>query len=454
MLASRASIRYAQIEMPETVPNTVIVGEQRGDEAKGAFIDRLAHEFDLVARFNGGQNAGHKVFHNGRILSLHGVPSGIAHPGTINVIGNGTLMNAAKLSDEIDSVREQGIEITPDNLKISSAMHLVLPHHEMLDSIRENGTGAQGSTKSGIAQVASAKSERIGLQVGKVVDDEDTLCNAVTAGITPDIIDAVNQARELKDMAPLHVEEIVEEYIQKARKLADFIIDTPIYLNEALSAGNSLLAEGAQAFLLDVDHGMYPFVTSTGTTSGAVSPGLGVPPSTIERVIGVVKATQSHVGGGPFVTEIHDPERLEVLVGKEGEVDSERGTTTGRIRRMGHLDIAGIRRAQMVNGTHEMALSKLDCVPRYGATALVCVGYNFNGQNVKIAPGSGADLEKCQPVYEELPTWEENIQDIRDFDDLPKNAQHYIKFIEDQTDVPITMIGVGPGRDQYITREA
>ena len=255
-------------------------------------------------------------------------------------------------------------------------------------------------------------------------------------------------------LAELDEKRIADEYIESAKKLSDFICDTVYYLNKEIKKPkpSRVLAEGAQAFLLDIDHGMYPFTTSSSTTSGAVAIGLGIPPVEVKRVIGVSKAIQSHVGGGTFVTEIKDETLLKKLHGDMGTVDAEYGTTTGRIRRLGHLDLPGIRRSQMVNGTHEIALTKLDWVSRYNKIVPICTGYEINGDIQEIAPDSAYLLSKAKPVYEELPIWSENIQDVRNFDELPKEAQAYIEFIEEKTGTPVTLIGVGPNREQVIIR--
>ncbi len=390
------------------MPVTIVVGEQRGDEGKGRFVDMLAARTDIVARFNGGPNAGHTVvLPDQRVLKLHMLPSGVAHPGVMNIIGNGTFVDPVKLLAEIEQVRSQGVAISPDNLKISSAAHLITPEHVRLDTEREDGQAGQGSTKAGIAYVARDKYLRSGVRVADLPNDHP---------------------------------------------LAPYIADTVLLVNEALKSGKKVLAEGAQAFLLDIDHGMYPFVTSSSTTSGGVITGLGISPKYIERIIGVAKATQSHVGGGPFVTEITDQKLLKNIQGEAGKVDTEQGVTTGRWRRMGHFDLPALRRAQMVNGSTELAITKLDCLDRYGDEIPICIAYQYNGEKLSIAPGSAAELEQCQPTYQNLPNWQQDIQAIRKFDDLPANAQTYIKFIEDQTNISITMIGVGPGRDQVIIR--
>lgn len=427
---------------------TVIVGEQRGDEGKGRFADMLAEEHDIVARFNGGANAGHTVvLPDGRDLALHLMPSGIAHPHVMNVIGNGTVVDPLKLNVEIQAAKEKGIEISEDQLMISSAAHLILPHHISQDELREAGSTKQGTTQSGIAPVYADKAMRSGVRMEIINNDIDKLAELIMVGI-----EQTNAQREAAGLEKIDAPKATEDYIASAAKLCRFITDTTLYLNRRLRAGDSILAEGAQAFLLDIDHGMYDAVTSSSTTTGGVMTGLGIPYSSIDRVVGVSKAVQSHVGGGPFATEIEDENLLARLHGRLDQVDSETGTTTGRKRRLGHLDLAAIKRAQMINGTTEMVLTKLDWVPRYGRSVLVCTGYERKGKSLEVSPDAAYKIEQSTPVYEELPTWQGDVSDVRRFQDLPKNARNYIHFIEEAAGLPVSMIGVGPRRDQVIIR--
>lgn len=439
----------------------VVVGLQRGDEGKGRFVDMLAAYYDIVARFNGGDNAGHTVMlPDGRVLKLHMIPSGIAYEHAVNIVGRGCFVNPLNLLREIGDVESQGIAVNEANFKIDGGAQLILPQHIYDDVIREAGAKSQGSTKSGIAQVASYKALRSGIRADMINNDTDLLFWDIVNGLN-----SQQEAREEAGLDAINAEAVAENYIDKSKKIGSFITDTTYYVNKRWKEGANILAEGAQAFWLDVDHGMAPFTTSSTTTSGGVAPGLGLPPYAVNKVTGVIKATQSHVGGGPFVTEItneEEPELLSRLHGDQTTVDAEFGTTTGRQRRLGHLDLPQVRRANMVNGTHEMALTKLDWLPRYGETILVCTKYERTKLNedsgeletkiYDIAPDSARKLEQCRPVYEELPTWEEDIQHITNFADLPKEGKDYISFVEDQTGVPITMIGVGPGRDQVIVR--
>lgn len=398
---------------------TVVIGLQRGDEGKGRVVDELAETHDIVARFNGGPNAGHTVvLPDNTELDLHLIPSGVAHPGTMNVIGNGCYLDPVKLLGEFDHIAKKGVTVSPDMLKISDSVHLILPQHIAEDTEREAGAGAQGSTKSGIAQVARDKYYRSGITLGNALSDS-----------------------EVKASLPA-------EYQQAIDQLAPYVDDTVLYLNNALRAGKTILAEGAQGFLLDVDHGMYPFVTSSSTSTGGVVTGLGIPAQAIGEVFGIVKATQSHVGGGVFVTEITDEELLARLRGKQGAVDAEFGTTTGRARRMGHLDLPQLRRAIDVCGVTQLVVTKVDCVPRYGDTITICERY----EDGEIAPASQFALEQQKPVYAQLPSWTEDISSVKDFAALPQNAQDYVAYVETRLATPITRIGVGPNREQVIKR--
>jgi len=429
----------------------VVVGLQRGDEGKGRFVDMLAEEHDIVARFNGGANAGHTiVLDDDRVLKLHQVPSGIKYDHIENVIGRGTYVDPVRLVAEIDDIQDKDIEVSRKNLKICGGSHLILPQYISEDEIRETGEGRQGSTKSGIAQVAAYKYLREGIRTEIIKNDSERLRELVLGGLIAQAI-----LREEVGLEPIEVEEVADEYVVAAKKLGIFVTDATFYLNTRLSEDARILAEGAQAFWLDVDHGMAPFTTSSSTTSGGVSPGLGVPPQSIDKVIGIIKATQSHVGGGPFVTEIkpnEEPEMLARLYGDQTAIDAEFGATTGRLRRLGHLDLPAIRRANMVNGTTSMALTKLDWLSRYGETIPVCVSYERKGKTLEISPDSARKLEQSEPNYEYLPGWEEDIQHITEFDELPDNAKSYVEFIEDKTGVPISMIGVGPRKEQVIVR--
>jgi adenylosuccinate synthase len=347
----------------------------------------------------------------------------------------------------MDTLSAQGVNIGSENLLISSGAHLTLPSHISEDEIRECGAEAQGSTRSGIAPVYASKVLRKGVRAEIINNNLDGLFQIALNGLM-----AQRHLRTEAHLPNLDEEAIATEFTEAAKRLGEFVTDTSLFLNKELQRGAPILAEGAQAFLLDNDHGMYPYVTSSSTISGGVATGLGVPPKEIRRVIGISKAVQSHVGGGPFVTEISDPDILEKLHGSMSAVDAERGTTTGRTRRLGFLDLPAIKRSQMINGTDEMALTKLDWVPRFGKTIPVCVAYERKGKTLEIAPDAAYKLDQSTPVYQELANWDEDVSHARRYKDLPRTAKKYIDFIEEQTQTPITFIGVGPERDQVVIR--
>lgn len=435
---------YAEPEMSVDV----VVGLQRGDEGKGRFVDELSEHYDVVARFNGGNNAGHTVvLPNGEDLKLHLIPSGIARPGIMNIVGNGTVINPIKTAAEFDYLETKKVEVSTDNLMFSSGAHLILPHHISADEVREAGAGSQGSTKTGVAPVSSVKALREGIRAEMINNDIDTLHQLIIDGLS-----AQREPREQAGLPELDAASIAADYLHKAVRMGEFITDTVLYLNQRLKQDARVLAEGAQAFLLDIDHGMYPYTTSSSTTSGGVSVGLGIPPRAIDKVFGVAKAVYSHVGGGPFRTEIHDEDALATLHGDMTTIDAETGTTTGRTRRLGYLDLPQLRRANMVNGTDELFLTKLDWVPRYGKQVLVCTSYERKGKKLEIAPDSARKLEQSTPQYETLAGWDEDIQGVRRFDNLPAAAQNFVEFLEAKLEVPITKVGVGPNRDQVINR--
>lgn len=428
----------------------VVVGLQRGDEGKGRLTDELAQSHDIVARFAGADNAGHSiVLPDETELTLHTIPSGIAHEHVMNVIGNGVLLNPVSLIKEKRAVERKGIAVDEQNLKISSGSTLILPHHIYEDVLREGGKKSQGTTKKGVGPAAAEKAAREGIRAELISNDPDELFEVVYSALRKQ-----RARRNRAGMKDIDENKVAADYVKKSSMLGEMVTDTVFYLNQELRKKPEarILAEGAQGSLLDPEHGMHPYTTSTPTTSGGVSLGLGIPPQSIEKVYGVAKAVQSHVGGGPFVTEILDKQLLKQLHGNKNARDGEKGSTTGRVRRLGYLDIAGLRRANDVNGTDEVMLTKLDWVPRYGKEVLLCVAYARKGKVLYTAVDSARKMNQSLPAYVSLPTWQEDIDHIREFEDLPKNAQNYVHFIEKQMGVPITRLGVGPRRDQVIIR--
>lgn len=428
------------------MPVDLVLGLQRGDEGKGRIVDLIAGQYDIVARFNGGPNAGHTVA-NGAAdpIRLHQLPSGIARPKVRNVVGNGMLLDPIRLLAEMEEVKAADVAISPDNLLLSDLAHLILPHHISLDEVREAGTNGQGSTKRGIAFTARDKYERIGVRAELLCFDPALLEETVCQGLQD-----VNSMRAAAGLPQHDPEREAREWIAAATKLTPFICDTVTLLQQSLKNNETVLAEGAQAFGLDVEFGMYPYVTSSHTTSGGAVVGLGVDPHAIKRVIGVVKAIKSHVGGGPFVTEIKDPQLASRIRGDRGKIDSEYGASTGRERLVGYLDLPELRRAVSINGITEIALTKLDVLHLFGGSMQVAVAYELKGETLQFAPSSASQLAACKPIYREWQLWDEDISRIRKLEDLPAAARAFIAFLAEELNVPITLIGVGPERDQIV----
>jgi len=424
----------------------IVLGLQRGDEGKGRIVDLIAGQYDIVARFNGGPNAGHTVA-NGKAepLRLHQIPSGIARQNVLNVIGNGALLDPIRLLAEIDEVRAAGVTVSPENVIISDLAHLILPHHISLDEVREAGTDGQGSTKRGIAFAARDKYERVGVRVELLCFDVDQLERIVRKGL-----ESVNAQRRAVGLELHDAPAEAAAWIAAASKLTPFIKDSIAFLQKSLRHSKSVLAEGAQAFGLDIEFGMYPYVTSSHTTSGGAVSGLGIDPHEIQRVIGVVKAVKSHVGGGPFVTEITDAGLAANIRGERGKIDSEYGASTGRERKVGYLDLPELRRAVAVNGVTEIALTKLDALHLFGSTMKIAVAYELLGEQVRYAPSSAGQLSVCRPVYKEWPLWKEDVSAMRTVEELPPQARAFLDFLAEELGVPVTMIGIGPERDQVI----
>jgi adenylosuccinate synthase len=426
----------------------VIIGAQWGDEGKGRTVDQLIAENDYttVARYNGGANAGHTISIGGRVLALHQVPSGIRDPDVTNIIGNGALVDPVRLVGELEDINTAGLSVSPDNLAISESAHLVLPHHVALDHLREHGSLAQGSTKRGIAYAAAEKYERSGVQAWIMAEPRKLEDHA-----TRHLWEA-NEFLMGAGLEPFDVEAEVGRLLISAAVIAPYVTDTFGLLNQKLSDGEQVIAEGAQSASLDIEQAPYPFGTSSHTTIGGVLTGLSVGPQHINRVIGVVKATKSRVGDGPFVTEIHDPELSARIRGQRGDIDGEYGASTGRTRRVGYLDLPEIKHAIIVNGMSELVLNKLDCVPRYGSEIRVAVAYSLDGGQVQAAPTTVAKLDRCEPVYETWASWDGDISGVRKFSDLPSAAQRYVIQLETHLGIPISHVGVGPHADQIIKR--
>lgn len=427
------------------MPLDMIIGAQWGDEGKGRVTDLLAAQTDIVARYSGGDNAGHTVTVQGDIFKLHLIPSGIIHRNVTCLIGNGVVLNPAVLLREMAALAERGIDVSPARLKISRNTHLITPAHIALDKAKESRRGSEaiGTTLRGIGPAYTDKTSRVGLRAELFANPEE-LADQIQAHIA----EKNEVLTKIYGSDPLDADAVAAEYAQYAQQLRDHLVDGSVYLNEALKNGRSVLAEGAQGTFLDLDHGTYPFVTSSAPTSGGVLVGLGVGPRMVGRVIGIAKAFTSRVGGGPFPAEL-DGEMAHRLRGTGDNPWDEYGTTTGRPRRVGWLDLVMLRHAARINGLTELVITKLDILSGLDEIQ-VCNAYRLDGETIDFYPSDIPSLSRCQPVYDTLPGWQEDIMAMRKLADLPPNAQKYIQFIADETGVPVTAVSVGPGRDQVI----
>ncbi|MGH7192986.1 MAG: adenylosuccinate synthetase [Candidatus Saccharimonadales bacterium] len=424
----------------------VVVGLQRGDEGKGRFVDSVAGEYAIVARGNGGANAGHTVVPEGlEPLALHQVPSGIAYPDKLNVIGGGVYLDPRLLVSEIGYIRKAGLQVSAKNLAVSSTAQLVMPHHVGFDALREGGDKPQGSTKTGIAYVASDKYLRQGVRLESIVTPK-VLMELAIEGLVR--LNEQLPAGDRRTRSEMEAE--ARAWVEAAESLGEYMAETVEIINDSLGAGKKVLAEGAQGYWLDINNGMYPAVTSSSTTVAGLLDGLGVSAKHLGKVTGVAKAVKSHVGGGPMVTEIEDKALEDRIRGPLGQTDSEYGATTKRPRRIGYPDLVELRNAVRGDGVDEVAFSKLDHVPRYGEELKVAISYTYEGAEHTTAPASAAALEACRPNYRKCVNWSEDISSIRDYGELPAAARDFVELFESELGVPITRIGVGPGRDQII----
>ena len=430
--------------MPKSTSKiTAIVGAQWGDEGKGKITDFFAGESDYVVRFHGGNNAGHTVIVDGKIFKLHLIPSGIIYGGPMSIIGNGVVVDPKALLDEIEYIK--GKEIDP-RLMISDRAHVIMPYHIELDGALSNHQGnlAAGSTRRGIAPVYADKMFRNGIRIIDLLEP-DVLMEKLTKGynFTRGIIE-----KALSQKLETSIDEIFESYCDYGKKLSPYISDTSVELYNALKNDKSILFEGAQGISLDVDHGIYPYTTSSNTAAGHISTGTGVSFRDIGRIVGVVKAYLSRVGESPLPSEIHGNE-AESLREKGGEY----GTTTGRPRRVGWLDLVQVRQAVRVNGLTEIALTKLDVLNGFD-TIKVCVAYDVEGNRVMEMPASLTHYRMAKPIYESLQGWENLPNEIwnKGYEALPETLKEYIAFIEENVDCPVKIISVGPQRHETLLR--
>jgi adenylosuccinate synthase len=425
--------------------NVVLVGTQWGDEGKGKIVDLWTPRVDLVVRFQGGNNAGHTLLIDGEKFIFHLIPSGILHAGTLCVIGSGVVVDPAVLLNEIGRLDEKGYGTARERLRISDEAHLILPTHRSLDRVREAGLGNRkiGTTGRGIGPAYEDKMARIGLRVGDLLASEVEMQRRVFA-----IIEAHNRELDRLYGDPgVDPEVVFTELNDVARELKPMICKTSYLIHEAMTAGKQVLFEGAQGALLDIDHGTYPFVTSSSTVAANACAASGIGMRHIDHVVGIVKAYTTRVGSGPFPTE---------LTGQLGDNLRDRGgeygSTTGRPRRCGWIDLVGLRYASIINGLQGFVVTKLDVLSGL-QTIRVCEAYELYGERTEYFPSGIEELSACRPVYRDLPGWQEDLADVRAYDDLPANARSYVEYLETALDIPVLVVSVGPGRDQTIVRE-
>lgn len=432
------------------MPVSIVIGSQWGDEGKGKIVDLLSPDVDVVARYQGGANAGHTIVWENEDggddeFVLHLVPSGIFHEGVTCVIGNGVVLDPKAVLEEIEKIESLGIDVE-GRLKISHNAHLIMPYHKAIEAAQEEerasaaNDDAIGTTGRGIGPAYTDKFARTGIRVVDLLDEE-----VLRSKLRRSIEEKNAILRDVYDAEALNVDRIVEEYVEFDQKIDDYVTDTSTYLCDLLDEGARVLAEGAQGSLLDVDFGSYPYVTSSHPTAGGCCTGLGVPPTEIDRVLGIAKAYCTRVGNGPFPTELEN-EAGRRLRQKGGEF----GATTGRPRRCGWLDLVALRYTSMINGFNELAVTKLDILS--GLDELrVCTQYRYDGKTTRRFPSEAQTLERVEPLYETIAGWEQDISEVRHVQELPSAARDYLAFIADYLDVEVGLVSNGPRRSQIIT---
>lgn len=416
---------------------TVVVGTQWGDEGKGKITDFLSKDAHVIARFSGGNNAGHTIQFDGETYKLHLIPSGIFYKDKLSVIGNGVVLDPLSLIKELDGLIERGISV--DNLRISNRAQVVLPYHILLDELEEESRGDDkiGTTKRGIGPCYVDKAARSGIRVGDFIDDE-----TFKVKLKQNLDEKNRLFKALYNHEGLSFDEIYEQYTKAADRLRPYVADTAKVLDDAFSNNEKVLFEGAQGVMLDIDHGTYPFVTSSNPVAGNVTVGCGVGPTFIKHIVGVSKAYTSRVGDGPFPTELFDENGEHIR-----EVGREYGTTTGRPRRVGWFDSVVVRHARRVSGITDLSLNSIDVLSGL-KTVKICTSYTIDGKEVTEYPATLAELEKAEPVFIELPGWDEDITGVKTLEELPENALNYLREIERLSGVKISIFSVGPDRTQ------
>ncbi|GAA2826499.1 adenylosuccinate synthase [Pseudolactococcus raffinolactis] len=417
--------------------SVVVVGTQWGDEGKGKITDFLSENAEVIARYQGGDNAGHTIVIEGTKYKLHLIPSGIFYPEKISVIGNGVVVNPKSLVKELAYLHDAGI--TTDNLRISDRAHVILPYHIKLDQLQEDAKGDNkiGTTIKGIGPAYMDKAARVGIRIADLLDKE-----IFAERLKTNLEQKNREFTKMYEVDPIAFDDIFEEYYDYGQQIKKYVTDTSVILNDALDAGKRVLFEGAQGVMLDIDQGTYPYVTSSNPVAGGVTIGSGVGPSKISKVVGVCKAYTSRVGDGPFPTELNDEIGHQIR-----EVGHEYGTTTGRPRRVGWFDSVVMRHSRRVSGLTNLSLNSIDVLTGLDEVK-ICVAYDLDGERIDYYPASLETLQRCTPIYETLPGWSEDITGVRHLDELPETAKNYVRRVSELVGVKISTFSVGPGRDQ------
>ena len=417
----------------------IVLGAQWGDEGKGKMTDYLAEEANVVVRYQGGNNAGHTVEVGDKQYKLHLIPSGILHDEKLNVIGNGVVIDPIAFFSEIDYLQEEGVKVNPEKLIVSDRAHIIMPYHKILDKLKEQARGKNdiGTTGKGIGPCYTDKFERCGIRVCDLIDKE-----VFKEKLSENIEMKNKYIVNVFGGEALNFDEIYEEYSKYGERLKPFVRDTSVTVYNEIKENKSVLFEGAQGMLLDIDYGTYPFVTSSNTTAGGVSNGVGIGPNMITNAVGIAKAYTTRVGKGPFPTELENETGEWIR-----EKGHEYGVTTGRSRRCGWLDIVILKTSVRVSGLTSLAVTKIDTLAGLEKVKM-CVGYKFNDEVIDYFPASLEDLAKCEPIYEEFDGWDESVAEARSYDELHPNARKYLERIEELTETRISIVSVGPRRDQ------
>ncbi|MGN7299012.1 adenylosuccinate synthase [Ferdinandcohnia sp. SAFN-114] len=415
----------------------VVVGTQWGDEGKGKITDFLSEQAEVVARYQGGNNAGHTIVFNGETYKLHLIPSGIFYSEKICVIGNGMVVDPKALVKELAYLHDKGVQT--DNLRISNRAHVILPYHIKLDELEEEYKGINkiGTTKKGIGPAYMDKASRVGIRIADLLDRE-----VFEEKLSHNLTEKNRLFEKVYETQGFTLDDIVNEYYEYGQQIAQYVCDTSVVLNDALDDGRRVLFEGAQGVMLDIDQGTYPFVTSSNPVAGGVTIGSGVGPTKINSVVGVSKAYTTRVGDGPFPTELNDEIGHQIR-----EVGREYGTTTGRPRRVGWFDAVVVRHARRVSGVTDLSLNSIDVLTGI-ETLKICVAYRHKGELIEEYPASLKVLAECEPVYEEFPGWTEDITGVKKLEELPENARNYVERISQLTGIPLSVFSVGPDRTQ------